>query len=140
MSKMSIAVKKTLGLMLQRKPPNTGGHQFTPNEYRDWFLNPFITKAVLFHLVFVKEGDDNTDVIIKQISLVTVTFDQTNEESVTSTIISVYTHLDDSKLPALAITPVFQKEMVELLDDKLRKTVRKSYETFTMKMIEYKKK
>ena len=55
LSKTSIAVKRALGLMLQRKPPNIGGHQFTVNDCKDWFSNPPITKAALSHLV---EGDD----------------------------------------------------------------------------------
>ena len=80
--------------MLQRKPPNMDGHLFTMG----WYSNPFITKAVISHLVTVKEGDEDSDKIIKQMSLVEVTFDPKNEESVMATIVSVYTHLDVLKL------------------------------------------
>ena len=62
--------------MLQGKPPNIGRHQFTLSECKDWFSNPSITKAALSHLVSVKEWDD---IIIKQMNLVTITFDQTSE-------------------------------------------------------------
>ena len=40
-------------------------------------------------------------------NLVTVTFDQAIKASVTSTVISDFSNLDDDKLPALAKTPVF---------------------------------
>ena len=73
-SKISIVV-----LMLQQKPPNIGGHQFTREECKEWYVNPFITKAVLSHLVSIKKGEDDTDIMLKQMSLVTVTFDPTSE-------------------------------------------------------------
>ena len=62
-SKMSIPARKTIGLALKIKPPNIKRHLFTKDERRDWFLNPTITKAILFHLVFTKEGEDDTDII-----------------------------------------------------------------------------
>ena len=123
LSKMSIVVNKTLGLILQRKPPNIGGHVFT---------------AVLSHLVSVKERDEDIERIMKQISLAEVTFDQRNEESVMSTVMSVFKHLDEAKLPALAKTTIFQKKMVDLFYEKLQKSLRKMYNTFLMKMMEYK--
>ena len=101
-------------------------------------MNPPITKAVLSHLVSVKEGNENTDRIMKLISLVEVTFDQRNEESAMSTIMSVYTHLDEAKLPALAKAAIFQKKMIDLIYEKLQKSLRKMYNTFFMKMMEYK--
>ena len=112
----------TIDLMLQNRPPNIGRHQFIVNECKDWFSNPSITKAVIFHLVSVKKGDDDSNLIIKQMNLVTVTFDQTNEESVTSTVVSVFSFLDDDKLPALAKTPAFQMKTVDLLNKKLNKS------------------
>ena len=48
---------------------------------------------------------------------------------------SVYTHLDEGKLPALAQNAVFQKKMVDLLDEKLRKALCRSYDPFIMKML-----
>ena len=71
-------------------------------------------------------------------NLVEVTFDQKNIESVTETIVSVYTHLDDKILPALAKAPHFQKKMVDLLNEKLQRSLRKMYTTFNMKMMEFK--
>ena len=71
--KMSIVVNKTLGLMLQRKPPNIGGHVLIINDYKDWYLNSPITKAVLSQLVSVKEGGEDADRIMKQIRLVEMT-------------------------------------------------------------------
>ena len=59
-----------------------------------------------------------------------MTFDQKNEGSVKATIISVYTHLDQNLLPALAKTAHFQKKMVDLLYEKLQKSLRKMYNTF----------
>ena len=132
LSNLSIAVKKALGLMLQRKPLNT------VNDCKYGFSNPSITKAVLTHLVSVKEGDEDTDIIMKQIRLVTATLDPTSKESVMLTIIRVFTHLDDSKLPALAKTAGFQKKMVEVHNEKLKKALRKNYDPFIMKMMEYK--
>ena len=52
-SKISIVVKTTLGLMLQQKPPNIGEYQFTREECKDWYSDPSITKAVLSHLISV---------------------------------------------------------------------------------------
>ena len=75
---------------------------------------------------------------MKQISLVKVTFDQRNENSVMLTIMSVYTHLHDSKLPSLAKTAIFQKKMVDLLHEKLQKSLRKMYNTFVMKTMKFK--
>ena len=69
---MSIAARKTIGPMLQKRPPIIGGRQFTFIECKEWFLNPSITKAVLSYLVY--NYDDDTD---------SITFDQTSEESVT---------------------------------------------------------
>ena len=110
-----------IGLALQNRPPKIGGHLFTNTECNDWFTDPSISKAVLSHLVSVKKGDEDTDIILKQMKLVSVSFNQTSEELVTATVISIYTHLDDDKLPALAKNPEFQKEMIEFLNDKLKK-------------------
>ena len=137
-SKISIYTKKSIGLMLQRKQPNIGEHLFTMEECRDQYINPLITKEVLSHLIFVKVGDEDSDIINKQMNLVEVTFDQKNEDSVMATIMSVFTHLDDKLLPALAETAHFQKKMVDLLNDKLQKSLRKMYTTFNLKMMELK--
>ena len=123
MSKMSLAVKRTLGLMLQQKPPNVGGHQFTKEECKDWYTNPSIVKAALSHLVSVKEGDDDTDIMLRQIGLVAVTFDPTIEDTVTSTVMSVLTHLAPDQLPALAQTHEFQMKQIEQLNEKLKKSI-----------------
>ena len=72
-------------------------------------------------------------------NLVAATFDQTSQESVTATVRSIYTHLDDEKLPALDKTPVFQKKIVELLNEKLKKALRHMYDQFIMKMLEFRK-
>ena len=67
-------------------------------------------------------------IIIKQISIVTVTFNQTN----------VFQCIHAPKLPALAITAGFQNKIVELLNEKLRKALRQNYDPFIMKMMEHK--
>ena len=46
MSKLPIVVRKTLGLMLQQKPSNIGGHQFAKDECREWYVNPSIRKQL----------------------------------------------------------------------------------------------
>ena len=63
---------------------------------------------------------------MKLMDLVTVTFDQTSEESVTAIVMRVYTQLDDSTLPALAKDSVFQKKMVDQLNENLKKALRHS--------------
>ena len=75
LSKITIVAKKAIGLMLQRQQPNIGGHLLTMEECRDWYLNPLITKEVLSHLVSVKERDEDSDRIPKQMKLIEVTFD-----------------------------------------------------------------
>ena len=76
-------------------------------ECSNWYVNPLITKEVLSHLISVKEGDEDSDRITKQMNLVEVTFDQKNVESVLATIVSVCTHLDEKSLTALAKTAHF---------------------------------
>ena len=123
--------------MLQNKRPNIGGHPFTMEECSNWYVNPLITKEVLSHLISVKERDEDSDRVTKQMNLVEVSFDQKNVKSVLATIVSVYTHLDEKVLPALAKTIHFQKKMVDLLNKKLQKSLRKMYNTFFMKMMEF---
>ena len=141
MNKLPIVVRRTLGLMLQQKPPNIGGHQFTKDECKVWYVNPSITKAVLSHLVSVKEDKDDTDIMLRQMSIVTATFDPTSEESVMLTVMSVYTHLAQDQLPALAQTHEFRMKQIEQLNEKLRKVLRakNKYDQFNMKMMEFKK-
>ena len=141
MNKLPIVVRRTLGLMLQQKPPNVGGHQFTKDECKKWYLNPFITKAVLSHLVSFKEGEDDTDIMLRQMSLVTVTFDPTSEESVMMTVMSSYTHLAPEHLPVLAQSQEFQMKQIEQLNEKLRKALvtKNKYDQFNIKMMEFKK-
>ena len=59
LTKMSIAARKTI----QSRPPNFRGYQFTVKDCKEWYFNPSITKAVLSHLVSVKEGNDDTDIM-----------------------------------------------------------------------------
>ena len=59
--------------MLQRRQPNIGGLLFPMEECRDWYVKPLITKEVLSHLVSVKEGDEDSDRITKQMNLVAMT-------------------------------------------------------------------
>ena len=66
---------------------------------------------------------------------VTVSFNQSNEESVTATVISIYTHLDEDKLPALEKISGFQKKMVELLNDKFKKELPSNYNQFYIRMM-----
>ena len=101
LSKISLVAKKAMALTLQRKPPNIGGHLFTVDECKEWYLNSTVTKEVLKHLATVNQGDDYSDRITKQMNLVEVTFDQKTEESVMTTTVSVLTHLDEKILPAL---------------------------------------
>ena len=65
------------------------------------------------HLVSVKEGDDDTDIMLRQMGLVAVTFDPTIGESVTLTVMSVLTHLAPDQLPALAQTHEIQMKQIE---------------------------
>ena len=58
-------------------------------------------------------------------NLVEVTFDQKTKESVMTTTVSVLTHLDEKTLPALAKTAHLQKQMVNLLNEKLKVSLRK---------------
>ena len=53
-------------------------------------------------------------------NLVEVTFDQKTEESVMTTTVGILTHLDEKILPALAKNAHLQKQMVNLLNKKLK--------------------
>ena len=97
------------------------------DECKDWYLNPTVTKEVLKHLATVNQGNEDSDRITKQMNLVEVTFDQKTEESVITTTVSVLTHLDEKILLALAKTAHLQKQMVNLLNEKLKVSLRKMY-------------
>ena len=51
---------------------------------------------------------------------------------------SVFSNFDDNKLPALSKTPIFERKMIDLLNDKLNKTLRLLHNPFIMRMMEYK--
>ena len=102
-SKISKAAKLAICLALQNKPPNVWGHQFTTEDCKEWYLDPLLKRRYGYNP--------------KTNEPITVSFNQSSEESVTATVISIYTHLDEDKLPALAKTSGFQNKMVELLND-----------------------
>ena len=64
--------------------------------------------------------------------------DQTSEESVILTVDSVFSNLEEEKLSSLAKCPIFQKKLINILNNKSRNVIcQHIYEIFNIKIIKH---